>query len=69
VLSIQRLIKDFQDSLEPFAVFPDGSLENILLFFVDLEPKVQVLIPMYDPLEVTKCEKWGTIMKKLTGIH
>jgi hypothetical protein len=34
-------------------------LENILLFFVDLEPKAKVLIPMYEPLEVTKCGKCG----------
>ena len=26
------------------------------------EPKVKVLIPMYEPLEVTKCEKCGKVI-------
>jgi len=26
------------------------------------EPKVKVMIPMYEPLEVSKCEKCGKIM-------
>jgi len=26
------------------------------------EPKVKVLIPMYEPLEVTKCKKCGKII-------
>jgi uncharacterized Zn finger protein len=26
------------------------------------EPKVQVMIPMYEPLQVSKCEKCGTII-------
>jgi len=34
-------------------------LENINLFFVDLEPKVKVFIPLYAPLQVTRCEKCG----------
>ena len=29
------------------------------------EPKVQVLIPVYEPLEVTKCKKCGKIITKL----
>jgi len=36
------------------------------------EPKVQVLIPMYEPLEVTKCEKCGKVLvepKELTRIQ
>jgi len=57
VWSIQRLITNFQDSLEPFAVFPDGSLDDIYLSFVDSKPKVKVFIPMYKPSEATKCEK------------
>jgi len=27
-----------------------------------LEPKVKVLIPMYEPLEVAKCEKCGKVI-------
>ena len=27
-----------------------------------LEPKVKVMIPMYEPLEVSKCEKCGKII-------
>ena len=27
-----------------------------------IEPKVKVLIPMYEPLEVTKCKKSGRII-------
>ena len=27
------------------------------------EPKVQVLIPMYEPLEETKCEKWEELKR------
>ncbi len=27
-----------------------------------IEPKVTVLIPMYEPLELTKCEKCGKII-------
>ena len=50
--SIQRLITNFQDSLEPFAVFPDGSLGDIYLSFVDHRPKVKVFIPMFEPSEV-----------------
>ena len=60
--SILRLIANFQDSLEPFAVFPDGSLDDTYLSFVDSKPKVKVLIPVHDPLEVIKCEKCGTII-------
>ena len=26
------------------------------------EPKVKVLIPMYEPLEVTKCKKCGKVI-------
>jgi hypothetical protein len=26
------------------------------------EPKVRVMIPMYEPLEVSKCEKCGKVM-------
>jgi len=26
------------------------------------EPKVQVMIPMYEPLQVSKCEKCGRII-------
>jgi len=26
------------------------------------EPKVKVMIPMYEPLQVSKCEKCGTII-------
>ena len=26
------------------------------------EPKVKVLIPMYEPLEVTKCDKCGNVI-------
>ena len=26
------------------------------------EPKVKVMIPMYEPLEVVKCEKCGKVM-------
>ena len=26
------------------------------------EPKVKVLIPMYEPLEVTKCKKCGNVI-------
>ena len=55
--SIQRLITNFQDSLEPFAVFPDGSLDDIYLSFVDSKPKVKVFIPMYKPSEATKGKK------------
>ena len=36
------------------------------------EPKVKVFIPMYEPLEVTKCEKCGKIIaepKELIGIQ
>jgi uncharacterized Zn finger protein len=35
------------------------------------EPKVKVLIPMYEPLQVSKCEKCGEVIaqpKELTGI-
>ena len=35
------------------------------------EPKVKVLIPMYEPLEVTRCEKCGKVIakpKELIGI-
>ena len=28
------------------------------------EPKVKVLIPMYEPLEVSKCKKCGKIIAK-----
>jgi len=62
VWSIQRLITNFQDSLEPFAVFPHGSSDDIYLSFVDSKPKVKVLILIYEPLEVTKCEKCGKII-------
>ena len=34
------------------------------------KPKVQVLVPMYEPLEVTKCEKQGNVIaepKELIG--
>jgi len=26
------------------------------------EPKVKILIPMYEPLEVSKCKKYGRII-------
>ena len=32
-------------------------LENLNLSFVDSKPKARVFIPMYEPLEVTQCEK------------
>jgi len=51
VWSIQRLSTNFQESLEPFAVFPDGSLDDIYLSFVDSNPKVKVFIPVYEPSE------------------
>jgi len=28
------------------------------------EPKVKVMIPMYEPLQVSKCEKCGKILAK-----
>jgi len=37
-----------------------------------LEPKVKVLIPMYEPSEVVKCKKCGKIIaepKELIGIR
>ena len=37
-----------------------------------IEPKVKVLIPMYEPLEVTECEKCGRIIaepKESIRIH
>ena len=37
-------------------------LENIHLSFVDSKPKVKVFIPMYEPLEVTKCEEFGKVI-------
>jgi len=36
------------------------------------EPKIEVLVPMYEPLEVTKCEKCGKVLvepKELTRIQ
>ena len=36
------------------------------------EPKVKVMIPMYQPLEVTKCEECGRVIaepKELIGIE
>ena len=33
------------------------SLNNLVI-----EPKVQVMIPMYEPLQVSKCEKCGKVI-------
>jgi len=32
------------------------------------EPKVKVLIPMYEPLEVTRCDKMFVESKELIGL-
>ena len=32
------------------------------------EPEIRVLIPMYEPLEVTKCEKCGKIIAEPKGL-
>jgi hypothetical protein len=37
----------------------------LLTIFVEQpspEPKVKILIPMYEPLQVSKCKKYGKIM-------
>jgi hypothetical protein len=37
-----------------------------------IEPKVKVLLPMYKPLQVSKCEKCGKVVaepKELIGIR
>ena len=38
------------------------SVNKIFIEQNSSEPKVKVLIPMYEPLEVTKCEKCGKII-------
>jgi len=38
------------------------SVNKIFLEQPSPEPKVKVLIPMYEPLEVSKCEKCGEII-------
>jgi hypothetical protein len=46
---------------------PNEKLEvvenNIFIEQNSPEPKVKVLIPMYEPLEVTKCEKCNRIVE------
>jgi len=37
-------------------------VNKILVPQPSLEPKVRVLIPMYEPLEVAKCEKCGKVI-------
>jgi len=37
-------------------------VNNIFIDQPSPEPKVQVIIPMYAPLQVTKCEKCGKII-------
>ena len=37
-------------------------VNKILIAQSSPEPKVKVLIPMYEPLEVTKCKKCGKVM-------
>ena len=32
------------------------------------EPKVRVMIPMYEPLEVAKCEKCGKVIAEPKGL-
>jgi len=38
------------------------SVDKIFLEQPSPEPKVKVLIPMYEPLEVVKCKKCGEVM-------
>jgi hypothetical protein len=38
------------------------SVNKIFLEHPSPEPKVKVFIPMYEPLEVTKCEKCGKVV-------
>jgi len=38
------------------------AVNKIFLEQPSLEPKVQVMIPMYEPLQVSKCEKCGRII-------
>jgi len=37
-------------------------LDNINLSFVDSKPKGKVIIPVYERLEVSKCEKCGKVI-------
>jgi phage FluMu protein Com len=38
------------------------SVNKIFIEQISPEPKAKVLIPMYEPLEVTKCDKCGKII-------
>ena len=38
------------------------SVNKIFMKRPSPEPKVKVFIPMYEPLEVTKCEKCGKVI-------
>ena len=38
------------------------SVNKIFVEQISSEPKVKVFIPMYEPLEVTKCEKCGKVV-------
>ena len=38
------------------------SVNKIFIEQNTIEPKVKVFIPMYEPLEVTKCKKCGKIV-------
>ena len=38
------------------------SVNKIFVESDSLEPKVKVLIPMYAPLQVTKCKKCGNVI-------
>jgi len=37
-------------------------VNNIFIEQYTVEPKVKVLIPMYEPLETIKCEKCGKVI-------
>lgn len=42
--------------------FSESRLNKIFLEQPSPEPKAKVLIPMYEPLEVTKCKKCGKVI-------
>jgi hypothetical protein len=44
------------------------SVNKIFLKQSSPEPKVKVMIPMHEPLEITKCKKCGMIVAELKKI-
>lgn len=45
--------------------FPRVQINKIFIEQNSPEPKVKILIPMYEPLEVSKCEECGKVKLNL----